>query len=355
MNDYYVYIYYRLDINEPFYVGMGHNNRWKDLKEYNRNKYFMRIANKHPIVCDIVIDNLTEEQAHGIECWIINELVFEHGYSIDIPNNRSAEKGYHLVNCTWGGEGTSGMNPYDMVDEEKREEWKRKIGEASKSLWEDKIYKSMMCESRKGENNGMYGRKHTEESKIKMSENKKGKYCGENSPLYGKQFSEEHKKKLRENHADVSRGNNPNARKVICLNTKEIFECIADAKEKYLCNDDICLVCSRKRKSCGELEDGTPLTWMYLEDYEKATEWEVNRRLKRAKRRKGKPVLCLTTKLFFYNLVEASDYYNCNINSIISCCKGDYKSAGKLPDGTKLVWRKIIWNHNKKYRIKGTN
>lgn len=122
MNNYYVYIYWRLDINEPFYVGMGHNNRWKELKKYNRNKYFMRIANKHPIVCDIVIDNLTEEQAHGIECWLIHELVFEYGYSIDIPNNRSNEKGCHLVNCTWGGEGTSGLNPFENKTEEEMKE-----------------------------------------------------------------------------------------------------------------------------------------------------------------------------------------------------------------------------------------
>ena len=269
MNDYYVYIYYRLDINEPFYVGMGHNNRWKDLKKYNRNKHFMRIANKHPIVCDIVIDNLTEEQAHDIECWLINELVFEYGYSIDIPNNRSAEKGTHLVNCTWGGEGTSGMNPYEMVDEKKREEWKRKIGEASKSLWEDKTYKTMMCKSRKGENNGMCGRKHTEESKRKMSENKKGKYCGEDSPLYGKQFSEKHKKHLSENHANVNGRNNPSAKSVICLTTKRIFYTIQDAGKYYKINNtgDIGKVCKGKRNYCGKLPDGTKLVWMLLEDF----------------------------------------------------------------------------------------
>lgn len=30
MRDYYIYIYYRLDTNEPFYIGKGRKNRWKD-------------------------------------------------------------------------------------------------------------------------------------------------------------------------------------------------------------------------------------------------------------------------------------------------------------------------------------
>ena len=36
----------------------------------------------------------------------------------------------------------------------------------------------------------------SDETKDKMSDAKKGKYCGENSPLYGKHLTEEHKSKL---------------------------------------------------------------------------------------------------------------------------------------------------------------
>ena len=43
-----------------------------------------------------------------------------------------------------------------------------------------------MSEVMSGENNPMYGKHHTEESKKKISENRKGKYCGENHPNYGK-------------------------------------------------------------------------------------------------------------------------------------------------------------------------
>jgi len=66
----------------------------------------------------------------------------------------------------------------------------------------------------RGENNGMYGKTHSEEAKRKMSEAKKGKKGktrseetkrrmseakkGENNPMYGKTRSEEHSRKISE-------------------------------------------------------------------------------------------------------------------------------------------------------------
>ena len=87
----------------------------------------------------IIKDNLTEDEAHDIECWLINKLVFEYGYSINIPNNRSDEKGMHLVNCTWGGEGTSGCNPFENKTEEEIKEWKERIGKANSGKMESLV------------------------------------------------------------------------------------------------------------------------------------------------------------------------------------------------------------------------
>ena len=72
MKKYYVYIYWRLDINEPFYVGKGHGDRWKRLNKRSDN--FKRIIDKHPVAVEIVKNNLTE---NGI--LIIDNLEF-HGY-----------------------------------------------------------------------------------------------------------------------------------------------------------------------------------------------------------------------------------------------------------------------------------
>ena len=291
MNNYYVYIYWRLDINEPFYVGMGHNNRWKDLKKYNRNKHFMRIANKYPIICVIVIDNLTEEQAHGIEIWLINELVFEYGYSIDISNNRSNEKGCHLVNCTWGGEGVSGLvfseeskkkmselRKGKTLSEETKikiskshkgkklsEETKIKISKSQKGKKLSEETKKKLSESKSGENHPFYGKRHTEETKNKQSEIKKGKH-----------HTEETKRKISKSNTGKHNGeNNGNAKSIICLNDKKIFKTV----------------------------------------------------------------------------LEASMYYNISLHSISKVLMGKHNNCGKKI-GRKLKFKYLTWKHNKKYRIK---
>lgn len=52
-----------------------------------------------------------------------------------------------------------------------------------------------------------------------------------------------------------------------------------------------------------------------------------------------KSVICLTTGEIFKKVVDASKKYNLkNSISIINCCKGRQKTAGKLSDGTKLCW-----------------
>jgi len=50
----------------------------------------------------------------------------------------------------------------------------------------------------KGKNHPMFGRHHSEETRKKQSEKKKGKYLGENNPFYGKHHSEETKRKQSE-------------------------------------------------------------------------------------------------------------------------------------------------------------
>lgn len=116
-HDFYVYAYYRLDTNEIFYIGKGHGGRCYNIN--NRSNYFKNICNKVDVAVVILIDGLTEDEAFMYESESIQSLVFDYGYSIEIEGNRSKEKGCHLVNQTWGGEGVS------TIWSEERKESKR--------------------------------------------------------------------------------------------------------------------------------------------------------------------------------------------------------------------------------------
>lgn len=242
MNNYYVYIYWRLDINEPFYIGKGHGKRWKVLKRENTN--FNRIVNKYPIAVEIIKDNLTEQEAFYWEEKIINTLVFEYGYSINIKNNRSINKYRHLVNMTWGGEGNSGYT-------------------------HTKIWKENASKTRKGENNPNYKNYWTEEQKENVSKKQKERFKNkENHPNYNKKMSEEQKKKISKTRIEKGIGkgkDNSKARSVICLTTKRIFFTMKEAGKYYKIGDycRIGMSCRKERKSCGKYK-GQKLVWRYL-------------------------------------------------------------------------------------------
>ena len=92
------------------------------------------------------------------------------------------------------------------------------------------------------------GKKHSEESKKKMSQNRKGE----------------------KNH---------NSRKIICVNTQEIFCCMADACVKYNIRNasSISSCCRGKSKAAGiHPETGGRLEWMYYEDCLKLQENNID-------------------------------------------------------------------------------
>lgn len=62
---------------------------------------------------------------------------------------------------------------------------------------------------------------------------------------------------------------------------------------------------------------------------------------KRAGDSRKKSIICITTGEKFDSIIDASYKYNVNRASISYCCNNKRKSAGKLADGTKLVWKFI--------------
>ena len=122
------------------------------------------------------------------------------------------------------------------------EEHKRKLSESRKGVKLTKEHIEQLTKSKKGkplsqehkdkiskantgENNGFYGKHHTEETRQKMSEAKKGKYVGENSP---------------------------NAKAVYCYEKNEIRLTAKEwSEELCLYRSDIANCCKGKRKSTG--------------------------------------------------------------------------------------------------------
>ena len=214
---------------------------------------------------------------------------------IRIWDSTNRSKGY---NITLGGGGSRGRNC--------SEETKRKIGNSNKGRCLSEEHKRKISESLKGkmsgENHPMYnkhgkdnpnyGKTHTEETKKKISEANKGKQSWNK----GKPLSEETKKKISKGHKGVT-------------HTEE-------TKEKI----------SKSHKGMNIGKDNPS----------------------------AKSVICLTTKKIFYTIKEASEYYNCCSSNIIKCCKGAHKSCGRYKN-QRLIWKYLIWKHNKYYRVVSLN
>ena len=182
-NNYYVYEWIRLDTNEPFYIGKGHGDRWKTLRD--RNQWFKNIVNKHDVVVNILYECFDEQVAFDVECWYINEYKYIMGYE--------------LVNITDGGEGVA------------------LVGENHPRFGKGYLIS--------GEKHPFYGKHQSEEFKNKLSEMSKGK--GNN--MYGKTHTEDTKKRIG--------ASNPNRKPIYCVELgiefNSIAECVRYMKEVY--------------------------------------------------------------------------------------------------------------------------
>ena len=237
--EFYVYKHIRKDNNTCFYVGKGKGYRMYVPK---RNKHFNRIRKKYGCYVVKIKENLTEKEAFALEREIIEDYVFVFGYGINIKGYRDYSDKKYLTNCTWGGEGVSGLNPYENKTEEEMKEIANKKSNSMKG-------------KNAGEKSGMWGKTspnkgkkgffhHSEESKRKISE----AVSGEKNGIYGKP--------------------SPNRSKVVCITTGKKFDSQTDASNWY--NVPISCIsrcCKGTRKHAGKLKDGTPLQWKYLEDY----------------------------------------------------------------------------------------
>jgi len=115
MNKFYVYRHIRLDTNTPFYVGKGHTRR--AFKKYGRNEYWTNIVNRFNYKVEIVLNNLSEDEAWKKERMLIKLY-----------------KTFNLceANITLGGEGACGLITSIAT--------KNKLSKAMKGMYIGKVH-----------------------------------------------------------------------------------------------------------------------------------------------------------------------------------------------------------------------
>ena len=192
----YVYRHIREDKNQPFYIGIGSDSNYKRAKEKNnRNKYWKNIVSKTKYRVEILLDNLTFDEAKAKE----KEFIILYG-RVDMCTGM-------LCNMTNGGDGCCGLIFSN--------EHKQKISNAhfGKKLSNETKFK--MSESKKGEKHNMFGKK------------------GNLNPLFGKKLSYEHKENMSKSRL---RGKCYRSKKVIDIENNIIYDCIKTASEKININ-----------------------------------------------------------------------------------------------------------------------
>lgn len=76
-----------------------------------------------------------------------------------------------------------------------------------------------------------------------------------------------------------------------------------------------------------------------LEAKQKISETRIKNNLAKEENNPNcKKVICLTTGEIFNYIKQATEKYGLYKDSIGGCCKGKFKYAGKLKDGSKLIW-----------------
>ena len=246
-NNYTVYMH--ISPSNKRYIGITKqkvNERWRNGQGYKRNKHFINAINLYgwDNFEHIVIARGLSEEEAK---WLEMELIRE----LNTTNN---DYGY---NITKGGDSSC----------EHSDETKRKISESKKGKYI-------------GENNPNYGNHWTNEQKKRQSDLfKDGRFNGENNPNYGNYWTDEQKEQQRKRMSEIQPNrwkgednpkygkgyliegeNNPSSIKVICLETKEIFPTIKEAMKSINGTVRIYDAIRNNKKYKG-------YTFMYYEDY----------------------------------------------------------------------------------------
>ena len=283
-------------INKKVYIGqtcLDPERRWRTNGEgYKDSPKFYNAIKKYGwdnFEHEIIEDNLNSKQADEREIYWI---AFYDSYNND-------DKGY---NMTPGG---SNYMHELWQDEEYRQKMKKVFSNARKKSWSNKEFA---------------------ERSLGLLLN--GLQKAWNDPGW-------RAKRIQ----NLMKDKNPNAKKVINIETGLVFSTIKEASEWAGLNSvsGIGQCCKGKQNSSGKHPiTGDPLHWKYINDLT-SNEIILNRTQNKCKRQ----VICLNNNKIFESMSAAANW--CNLkdygSSIKACCVGKQKTAGTSPiTGERLKW-----------------
>lgn len=176
-------------------------------------------------------------------------------------------------------------------------------------------------------------------------------FCKDTNEFYQWQYYNEfltNPKPLFKNEGIVKQynksGYNQSMKKVICLNTKEIFNSINEASTIYnVLNTNIISNCKKQQSFAGKHPiTREKLVWMYHNEYLETSEDKIESLIKnpynkQIRTQNYKKVICLNNNEIYKSLMDAS--IKTGISNIGKCCQSKSKSAGKHQiTGEKLRW-----------------
>lgn len=120
-------------------------------------------------------------------------------------------------------------------------------------------------------------------------------------------------------------------KEIICLNSGKTFRSIVDGAKFYNIKESSISKCCRKETNYGGHYNNEKLLWMYLDEYERYSDNEIQKCINR-ENHIGKKVVCLNTNTIFQSIKSAMEWCHAKHHGgIISCCKGKNKTSGKHP------------------------
>lgn len=149
---------------------------------------------------------------------------------------------------------------------------------------------------------------------------------------------DEYEKMTKEEIEKVVNRKRRGLRKVVCLNTKKVYNMIEDIKADYphVRPSDVAGVCNGRHSYAGKDKEGNPLTWAFYEDYIKNPDMSIKTYSTDENKRK---VICINTLEIFDSVKEAAKSCGRDGSTMTNTCQSNLtRSCGVDNNGGKLFW-----------------